>query len=247
MSKDRATGTKAADHDDDVALADQHRDREAHGLDAVGDLLDMAWVELAHHVLGHFDVGDCKCLQFHRRQQIVARMLRLGVDHHCSFSRRSVSQRFVSINLAKPMETVEQFPFVLCAWPSFAEQPYITNYRIYDDRVGETTRFTYSPDHDWYWFPQQKPTEVSMLRIERDVALIVAEQVELHLGHAGLGEVEIVESAQERLVCIRNEACIIGEAPAHPFRQPGFKGHPFSSKPIVCAPMHSRRALWKRT
>jgi hypothetical protein len=59
------------------------------------------------------------------------------------------------------VETVEQFPFVLCAWPSFADQPYIINYRIYDDRVGETTRFTYRPDHEWYWFPRQKPTEVS--------------------------------------------------------------------------------------
>jgi len=75
-----------------------------------------------------------------------------------------MSRRFVSINLAKPMETVRQNPFVLCAWPSFADQPYITNYRVYDDRVGETTRFTYRPDHEWYWFPQQKPTEVSMLK-----------------------------------------------------------------------------------
>jgi hypothetical protein len=75
-----------------------------------------------------------------------------------------MSRRFMSINLAKPMETVEQFPFVLCAWPSFADQPYITNYRIYDDRVGETTRFTYRPDHEWYWFPRQTPTEVSMLK-----------------------------------------------------------------------------------
>jgi len=75
-----------------------------------------------------------------------------------------MSRRFMSINLAKPMETVEQFPFVLCAWPSFADQPYITNYRIYDDRVGETTRFTYRPDHEWYWFPQQKANEVSMLK-----------------------------------------------------------------------------------
>ena len=75
-----------------------------------------------------------------------------------------MSRRFVSINLAKPMETVRQSPFVLCAWPSFADQPYITNYRIYDDRVGETTRFTYRSNHDWYWFPQQKPTEVSMLK-----------------------------------------------------------------------------------
>ena len=36
-----------------------------------------------------------------------------------------MSRRFMSINLAKPIETVEQFPFVLCAWPSFADQPYI--------------------------------------------------------------------------------------------------------------------------
>src|SRR5919201_1926772 len=75
-----------------------------------------------------------------------------------------MSRRFVSINLAKPMETVEQFPFVLCAWPSFADQPYITNYRIYDGRVGETQRFTHRPNHEWYWFPRQTPTEVSMLK-----------------------------------------------------------------------------------
>ena len=75
-----------------------------------------------------------------------------------------MSRRFVSINLAKPMKTVRQNPFVLCAWPSFADQPYITNYRIYDDRVGETTRFTYRPEHEWYWFPNQTSTEVSMLK-----------------------------------------------------------------------------------
>ena len=75
-----------------------------------------------------------------------------------------MSRRFLSINLAKPMETVEQNPFVLCAWPSFADQPYINNYRVYDDRVGETTRFTYRPEHEWYWIPQQQPNEVSMLK-----------------------------------------------------------------------------------
>ncbi len=79
-------------------------------------------------------------------------------------AREKMSRRFMSINLAKPAEPVGQYPFVLCAWPSFAKQPYINNYRIYDDRVGETTRFTWHPDHEWYWFPQQKPTEVSMLK-----------------------------------------------------------------------------------
>ncbi|MBM4256282.1 MAG: hypothetical protein FJ147_10330 [Deltaproteobacteria bacterium] len=75
-----------------------------------------------------------------------------------------MSRRFISINLAKPMDTIRQNPFVLCAWPSFADQPYITNYRVYDDRVGETTRFTYRANHEWYWIPQQQPTEVSMLK-----------------------------------------------------------------------------------
>lgn len=79
-------------------------------------------------------------------------------------AREKMSRRFMSINLAKPMHTVKQNPFVLCAWPSFADQAYINNYRIYDDRVGETTRFTYRPEHEWYWIPDQKPNEVSMLK-----------------------------------------------------------------------------------
>src|SRR3546814_9561221 len=32
-----------------------------------------------------------------------------------------MARRFMSINLAKPMETVEQYPFVLAAWPRSEE------------------------------------------------------------------------------------------------------------------------------
>jgi hypothetical protein len=102
-----------------------------------------------------------------RCRELLTRNLRnFGREQHYSEEEadRKMSRRFMSINLAKPMETVEQFPFVLCAWPSFADQPYITNYRIYDDRVGETQRFTYRPGHEWYWFPKQTSTEVSMLK-----------------------------------------------------------------------------------
>ncbi len=100
------------------------------------------------------------------RELLTKNLRNFGRTQHYTEAEADVkmSRRFMSINLAKPMETVGQYPFVLCAWPSFADQPYITNYRIYDDRVGETTRFTYRPDHEWYWFPQQKPTEVSMLK-----------------------------------------------------------------------------------
>ncbi|MGH7045571.1 MAG: CmcJ/NvfI family oxidoreductase [Stellaceae bacterium] len=102
-----------------------------------------------------------------RCRELLTRNLRnFGRPQHCTQAEADakMSRRFMSINLAKPIETIEQFPFVLCAWPSFADQPYINNYRIYDDRVGETTRFTYRSDHEWYWFPRQKPTEVSMLK-----------------------------------------------------------------------------------
>ena len=102
-----------------------------------------------------------------RCRELLMRNLRnFGREQHYTEAQadRKMSRRFMSINLAKPMETVRQNPFVLCAWPSFADQPYITSYRVYDDRVGETTRFTYRPQHEWYWLPEQTPTEVSMLK-----------------------------------------------------------------------------------
>src|ERR1700733_10354955 len=44
-------------------------------------------------------------------------------------------------------------------------------------------------------------------RIARDAALVVAEQVELHLGHAAPGEVEIVER-----VAVRRDPVVVGYA-----------------------------------
>ncbi|HEX2828150.1 MAG TPA: CmcJ/NvfI family oxidoreductase [Burkholderiales bacterium] len=122
-------------------------------------------VNARYSTLVHNDLNDNSGRV--RCRELLTRNLRnFGREQHYTEAEadEKMSRRFVSINLAKPMETVGQFPFVLCAWPSFADQPYITNYRIYDDRVGETTRFTYRPDHEWYWFPQQKPNEVSMLK-----------------------------------------------------------------------------------
>ena len=100
------------------------------------------------------------------RELLTENLRNFGREQHYTEAEADakMSNRFMSINLAKPMETVGQNPFVLCVRPSFADQPYITDYRIYDDRVGETTRFTYRPNHEWYWLPQQKPTEVSMLK-----------------------------------------------------------------------------------
>ncbi len=100
------------------------------------------------------------------RELLTKNLRNFGREQHYTEAEadEKMSRRFMSINLAKPMETVQQNPFVLCAWPSFADQAYINNYRIYDDRVGETTRFTHRDKHEWYWFPKQTSTEVSMLK-----------------------------------------------------------------------------------
>ncbi len=124
------------------------------------------YANLVHNDLND-NSGRVRC-----RELLTKNLRNFGREQHYTEAEADakMSRRFMSINLAKPMETVRQNPFVLCAWPSFADQPYITNYRIYDDRVGETTRFTYRPDHEWYWFPQQQPTEVSMLKCYDSVA-----------------------------------------------------------------------------
>jgi hypothetical protein len=122
--------------------------------------VNASYANIVHNDLND-NSGRVRC-----RELLTKNLRNFGRQHHYTEEQADVkmSRRFMSINLAKPMETVGQFPFVLCAWPSFADQPYITYYRIYDDRVGETTLFTYRATHEWYWFPQQKPTEVSMLK-----------------------------------------------------------------------------------
>jgi len=118
------------------------------------------YANLVHNDLND-NSGRVRC-----RELLTQNLRNFGRELHNSEdeAEAKMSRRFMSINLAKPMETVRQNPFVLCAWPSFASQPYINNYRVYDDRVGETTQFTYRSEHEWYWVPNQTSTEVSMLK-----------------------------------------------------------------------------------
>ena len=128
--------------------------------DAKNPGVNTGYANIVHNDLND-NSGRVRC-----RELLTANLRNFGREQRYTQAEADakMSRRFMSINLAKPMETVGQYPFVLCAWPSFADQPYITSYRVYDDRVGETTRFTYRPDHEGYWIPRQEPTEVSMLK-----------------------------------------------------------------------------------
>ena len=151
--------TDALVYNHDIFDKDYQGDR-TEDQDAKNPGVNASYVNLVHNDLND-NSGRVRC-----RELLTKNLRNFGREQHYSEAEADakMSRRFMSLNLAKPMETVRQFPFVLCAWPSFADQPYITNYRIYDDRVGETTRFTYRPEHEWYWIPQQTPTEVSMLK-----------------------------------------------------------------------------------
>ena len=151
--------TDALVYNHDVFDKDYQGDR-TEDQDAKNPGVNSSYVNLVHNDLND-NSGRVRC-----RELLTKNLRNFGREQRCTEAEADakMSRRFTSINLAKPMETVGQFPFVLCAWPSFADQPYINNYRVYDDRVGETTRFTYRPDHEWYWFPRQKPAEVSMLK-----------------------------------------------------------------------------------
>ena len=151
--------TDALVYNHDVFNKDYDGDRRE-DQDAKNPGVNAGYANLVHNDLND-NSGRVRC-----RELLTKNLRNFGREQHYTEAQadEKMSRRFMSINLAKPMETVEQFPFVLCAWPSFADQPYITNYRIYDDRVGETTRFTHRAEHEWYWFPQQKSTEVSMLK-----------------------------------------------------------------------------------
>ena len=151
--------TDALVYNHDVFDKDYEGDR-TEDQDAKNPGVNAQYANLVHNDLND-NSGRVRC-----RELLTRNLRNFGREQHYTEAEADakMSRRFMSINLAKPMETVEQNPFVLCAWPSFADQPYINNYRVYDDRVGETTRFTYRPSHEWYWLPQQQPNEVSMLK-----------------------------------------------------------------------------------
>ena len=151
--------TDALVYNHDVFDKDYQGDR-TEDQEAKNPGVNAEYVNLVHNDLND-NSGRVRC-----RELLTRNLRNFGREQHCTEAEADakMARRFMSINLAKPMETVGQYPFVLCAWPSFADQPYITDYRIYDDRVGETTRFTHRPDHEWYWLPRQTPTEVSMLK-----------------------------------------------------------------------------------
>ena len=73
--------------------------------------------------------------------------------------------RFAEINVWRPIRgPIESTPLAVCDAQSIAPKDYVPTDFVYRDKVGEVYRFTYSPDHRWFYFPRLERNEVILLK-----------------------------------------------------------------------------------
>lgn len=74
--------------------------------------------------------------------------------------------RFAIVNFWRPIGgPIEQAPLALCDARSIAPEDLIPGDLVYRDWTGETYSFAYNPLHRWYWYPDQQPDEVTLLKV----------------------------------------------------------------------------------
>jgi hypothetical protein len=76
-----------------------------------------------------------------------------------------LKHRFAEVNVWRPIRgPVESWPLAVCDARSIAPEDFVPSDLVYPDKVGETYRFTYNPNHRWFYFPRLEPTEVILLK-----------------------------------------------------------------------------------
>jgi hypothetical protein len=76
-----------------------------------------------------------------------------------------VKHRFAEINVWRPIRgPIESSPLALCDARSIAPSDFVPSDLVYRDKIGETYRFTYNPEHRWFYFPRLERNEVILLK-----------------------------------------------------------------------------------
>lgn len=77
-----------------------------------------------------------------------------------------LKRRFAIVNFWRPIgETVQRTPLAMCDARSIDAADLIPSDLVYPDWTGETYSFAYNPKHRWYYVPQQRTDEVTLLKI----------------------------------------------------------------------------------
>jgi len=73
--------------------------------------------------------------------------------------------RFAEINVWRPIRgPIESTPLAVCDSSSIDLKDVVPSDLVYRDKVGETYRFTYNPNHRWFYFPRLERKEVILLK-----------------------------------------------------------------------------------
>jgi hypothetical protein len=76
-----------------------------------------------------------------------------------------LKNRFAEINVWRPIRgPIESTPLALCDAGSIEAKDFVPSDLVYRDKVGETYRFTYNPNHRWFYFPRLEKNEVILLK-----------------------------------------------------------------------------------
>jgi len=76
-----------------------------------------------------------------------------------------LKHRFAEINVWRPIRgPVESSPLAVCDARSIEPDDFVPSDLVYPDKVGETYRFKYNPNHRWFYFPHMERTEAILLK-----------------------------------------------------------------------------------
>jgi hypothetical protein len=76
-----------------------------------------------------------------------------------------LQHRFAEINVWRPIRgPVESWPLAVCDGLSIKPKDFVPADFVYRDKVGEVYRFTYNPEHRWFYFPRLQRNEAILLK-----------------------------------------------------------------------------------
>ncbi len=77
-----------------------------------------------------------------------------------------LERRFAIVQVWRPIRhPIQSDPLAICDARSLAPGDLIAAERRYPDRVGETYRISYNPDHRWFYFPNMRRNEALVFKV----------------------------------------------------------------------------------
>jgi hypothetical protein len=75
-------------------------------------------------------------------------------------------RRFAIINFWRPIGgAVRQAPLAVCDARSIDSSDLVPSDLVYPDWTGETYAIAFNPRHRWFWYPDQRPSEATLLKV----------------------------------------------------------------------------------